>query len=271
MPRRKTTKDSNKLKQGRGQGHGESYKPFLTVRDVPSQGLCHRIKGYKTNRTHHFLSNLERDYFHILEWSPIVVDIREQYPLELAETLSISERLGIRHPADPKTKEPVIMTTDFLIDFLVEGGRSQKARSIKMSSDLSSGRTIEKQEIERTYWTERKIDWGIVTELDIPRTLTKNIQWIHNAMVPGGGPDMSPQMMVQAEIALFDQMQDSRMSMAEAASAVDALLGLKPGTGLFLVRYLIATRQWIVDLAAPIPPDQPLRFSRNDTTQEGIA
>lgn len=272
MPRRKTTSTSNKLKQGRGQGQGESYQPFLTVRDVPSQGLSHRIKGCKTNRTHHFLSNLERDYFYILEWSPAVSDIREQFPLELDETLSISERLGIRHPANPKTKEPVVMTTDFVIDVLVGGRASQKARSIKMSRDLASRRTIEKQEIERTYWAERKIDWGIVTELDIPKALTRNIQWIHSAMLPGDGQDLGPQMVSQAEIALFDEMSGNPgQSFSRAASAVDVLLGLEPGTGLWLVRHLIATRRWEVDMTVPISPDQPLRFLRANSQQTGIA
>jgi len=26
------------IKEGRGLGHGQAYKPWLTVRDVPSQG-----------------------------------------------------------------------------------------------------------------------------------------------------------------------------------------------------------------------------------------
>lgn len=30
---------------------------------------------------HHFLSKLETNYFYWLDWSPIVSDIREQYPL----------------------------------------------------------------------------------------------------------------------------------------------------------------------------------------------
>ncbi|MDD5286786.1 MAG: hypothetical protein PHD54_13100, partial [Desulfuromonadaceae bacterium] len=50
MARSKLVSNANKLKKGLGQGHGENYRPFLTVRDVPSRGLSHRIKGYKSNR-----------------------------------------------------------------------------------------------------------------------------------------------------------------------------------------------------------------------------
>jgi len=111
MPRRMVPSQESKLKQGRGQGHGKDYCPFLTVRDLGSMGLSHRYKGWKTDRVHHLLSNNEKRYFFCLEWSPFVVDIREQFPLPLAETLEIALRLGIKHPTHPKTKEYVVMTT----------------------------------------------------------------------------------------------------------------------------------------------------------------
>ncbi|TEB13795.1 Transposon Tn7 transposition protein TnsA [Pelotomaculum sp. FP] len=45
------------IKDGRGQGHGAEYCPWLTIRDVPSQDLSTRVAGWKTGRVHHFLSN----------------------------------------------------------------------------------------------------------------------------------------------------------------------------------------------------------------------
>jgi hypothetical protein len=59
-----------RLKKGRGQGREADYDPWLHVQDVPSQGLTSRIKGWKTGRTHHLLSELEANYFYMLEWSP---------------------------------------------------------------------------------------------------------------------------------------------------------------------------------------------------------
>jgi TnsA endonuclease N terminal len=84
--------------EGRGQGRGSDYKPGLRIQDVPSQGLVTRVNGWKTNREHHLFSKLELHYFYILDWSSIVSDIREQFPLDLDETLAIAKQLGISHP-----------------------------------------------------------------------------------------------------------------------------------------------------------------------------
>ncbi|WP_233882598.1 hypothetical protein [Brevibacillus laterosporus] len=70
-----------RIKEGRGQGYGREYIPWLLIQDVPSSGRATRIHGWKTNRFHHVHSDLERSYFYILEWSDIVTDIREQFPL----------------------------------------------------------------------------------------------------------------------------------------------------------------------------------------------
>ena len=93
--KRETTRTviERRIEEGRGQGTGVDYKPWLVVQDVSSRGLVHRIKGWKAERVHHLLSNLERDYFYLLEWSLSVTDIREQFPLlPLAETLEIADR-----------------------------------------------------------------------------------------------------------------------------------------------------------------------------------
>ena len=37
----------------------DANKPWLTVRDIPSEGRSHRIFGHKSQRTHHFLSDFE--------------------------------------------------------------------------------------------------------------------------------------------------------------------------------------------------------------------
>jgi hypothetical protein len=74
------------IAEGRGQGHGKNYAPWLRARDVPSNGYVNRILGWKTTRRHEFLSNLEASYFYLLEWSPFVSDVREQFPLNLDET-----------------------------------------------------------------------------------------------------------------------------------------------------------------------------------------
>lgn len=87
----------------------------MHIQDIASTGLASRIKGWKTGRVHHLLSKLETEYFYVLEWSNIVSDIREQYPLlPITETLEIAEQLGILHPTDPRTKESIVMTAQQL-------------------------------------------------------------------------------------------------------------------------------------------------------------
>ena len=50
-------------KEGRGEGFGADYKPWLTARDVPSRGRSHRVLGVTTGRVHHLLSDIERRAF----------------------------------------------------------------------------------------------------------------------------------------------------------------------------------------------------------------
>ena len=55
------------IKEGRGNGEYADYKPWLTVRDLPSLGRVHRVFGHKSRRTQHLLSDLELAAFLLLE------------------------------------------------------------------------------------------------------------------------------------------------------------------------------------------------------------
>lgn len=262
MAKRKRNTDqatiSRRLAEGRGQGKLAEYKPWLHIQDVPSQGLATRIKGWKTGRTHHFLSQLECHYFYLLEWSNIVVDIREQYPLDLDETLAIAEALGIKHPATPGIKEPIVMTTDFLLTLRHGIGTSECARTVKYSKDLSSVRVAEKFEIERLYWKERNIDWGIITELDIKRTVVKNVEWIHSYL---DGTHLSPldaDSIRRIEDFLTPQAREARRPLRDITDECDGAFNLPAGASLSVVRYLLASRRWRVDMRKPIQPSVPL-------------
>ena len=52
MAKRNNNWDSKKLdrwiKEGRGQGEGENYKPWLTIQDFPSMGRVTRVFGWTT-------------------------------------------------------------------------------------------------------------------------------------------------------------------------------------------------------------------------------
>lgn len=153
----------------------EEYEPFLTVRSFPSRGMSSRTKSNKSNRVIHTFSQLELDALYLFEYSNKVIDIREQYPLMYIEdTLRIAEEVNIKHPN--YQGESVYMTTDFFLT-IQEGSKTYNvARTIKPSKDLENKRVIEKFEIERRYYEKNGIDFGILTEKELSRTLTHNME-----------------------------------------------------------------------------------------------
>src|SRR5215470_9882469 len=158
------------------QGEGANYKPWLCVQDVPSLGRVHRIKGWKHGRVHHLLSDLEARVSFIYEWSLQIGDIREQYPLlPLDETLEIAKECGVAHPADIRSRRPMVMTTDFVLTIKKNMATTYQARTLKYTADLIKARTLEKLEIERRYWQARRVDWGIVTEPQASIALAQNV------------------------------------------------------------------------------------------------
>ena len=101
------------IANGFGAGAGASYVPWLRVQDVPSRGRSHKIQGVKIDRIHHFLSDLERAFFLVCEFSEDVVDIREQYPLlQVESTQAIARAIGVRYPRYKGTTLPLVMTTE---------------------------------------------------------------------------------------------------------------------------------------------------------------
>ena len=164
------------IKEKRGQGSGKNYKPFLTVRDVPSKGRVHRRPALTHGRIVHLLSDLELSAFLLFDWHLSIVDIREQFPLDPEKTLNIAQRMGIKHPAVRGVNQ--VMTTDLLIDTVQSGKIVPIAISVKYREELEDERVIEKQELEKRYWEGEAIDWYLFTENEVPATLLRNIKWL---------------------------------------------------------------------------------------------
>jgi hypothetical protein len=259
--KRGTTKKSieKRSKEGRGAGRLSSYKPWLHIQDVPSEGLASRVKGWKTGRVHHFMSLLELAYFYILEWSLHVVDIREQFPLfPQKETITIAASCGVTHPFDYRTKHPVVMTTDFNISTLKEGKIVDCVRTVKYAKDLRSKRTLEKLEIERRYFSARNTDWGIVTENDISRVLAKNVQWVHQYRYTSHFTTLSEEDVRQIASVLTERVVGQDKSLRNITLECDDHLGLELGTSLSIARHLLANRHWQVDMMKPLNPRERL-------------
>lgn len=229
------------IREGRGQGERADYSPWLTTHNVPSNGLISRILGRKTGRLHSYLSRNELEYHYILEYNPLVTDIREQFPMRLCDTLRIAEKLGIRHPV--VNGFPYVMTTDFLIT----ASSRLYARTVKMVKDLSNPRVLEKFRIEAEYWREHEIDWKIVTEREINKDKAANIEWLYS------GESLSvviPDEAVceQFKGMFFDLYQDPQVSFRECIDKTESFFGVPSGTALCALKEFILNGTIHVDM-----------------------
>jgi len=237
-----------KIKEGRGQGDGSDYIPWILISELSSSGTSSRMFGIKVKREHHLLSYFERNYFLMLDFSSEVKDIKEQFPLlELKETESIASNLGIRHPSFKSSN--IVLTTDFLI---VKKDGTKVARTLKPLSNFSK-RQLEKFEIERVYWQRRDIDWGIVTERDMPNeTYLKNLKDLHNAYTV-----ITRSKTTKTDLLnFFDLIQNNlasnlEASMVEFAAKLDVKYGLEGGTLFQVLKFLIAIKAISFDLNIP--------------------
>ena len=222
------------LKEGRGQGTGADYKPWIYIHDFPSRGVSARIPGRTTGRIHHLLSRQEEYYFYILDDDPDVLDIREQFPLRLSETMEIAHTLNVKHPW--KGDFPFVMTTDFLIT-RTDG---LHARTIKCSDELKNPRTIEKFSIEQAYWATRSIDWKIITERQISMDRALNCQWLYSGETPESLiPD--PDTRQKALSSLLELMNGESLLPAGCIEPFESVFRLPAGSAIALYKSLIIT------------------------------
>ncbi|MDY5910462.1 MAG: TnsA endonuclease N-terminal domain-containing protein [Inconstantimicrobium porci] len=257
MAKRKRTQDIEKMiKEGYGSGTYSEYKPWIKIQDVPSLGRVTRVNGIKTNRQHELLSDMERNYFYILEYSNNVKDIREQFPLlPIEDTLSIADELGLKHPKNPETGEYVVMTTDFLITVSTSNGIKEVARTIKSKDDLLDKRILEKFEIERVFWKKRNIDWAIVTEEEIDKTIAHNIRFVQgyrDIKNIDGFIDIDSLEVQDLVYEFLKRIVDDKRSVRAVSLEFDKDMSLKNGCGLSIFKYLIINKIIEVDISNKI-------------------
>ena len=83
--------EKGKLRQNRGTGHHETYKPWIMAAEFNSQGTCSEIVDWKHGRSIQLLSQGEAAAYYLLRWNDDIDDIREQYPLEIKTTLLLAK------------------------------------------------------------------------------------------------------------------------------------------------------------------------------------
>lgn len=257
--------------EGRGKGKLASYAPWVQVADFSSRGNSRRVLSPKTGRVHHLLSDVEWHLFLLLEFAEDVIDIREQYPIDRDDTLSIAAEYRIKHPTYPGTTIPEVMTCDFLV--IRQYGVDQKAEAFncKRTEEAENARSLEKLEIQRRYFHGAGIPHHLVFHSKLPKSKIKNIEWIRSAQArQDEGEPYTGYFNEHSQRVLSDLASHSRSgSVSEYCENYDSLSGAEPGTGLRAVRILLLNRDIQTDLnepnlaAAPISmfrPNKRLRF-----------
>ena len=237
------------LKEGRGQGTGKDYVPWIKVQDFPSQGRSHRIPGWKTGRIHHLLSDLEKRTFYLFEWSDIVIDIREQYPLaDLDLALKIADEMNFKYPEDPQHHFPYILTTDFMLTIERDGKPVQVARTVKSTKELEQKRTVEKLELERRYYEALNLEWGIITERGISKTFACNLDWIHPKYHLESTDSADLVELRRIASTLKEKLLVKNTTVTDITTTLDKEMNLETGTALSLFRHLLARKKVMVDM-----------------------
>lgn len=252
---------ARKLKEGRGQGHGPKYKPYIRVQEFGSRGLSLRVwGGHLTRRIHHYFSQLEYLWHCYFLSQKAVVDIREQFALlPQQRTLALAETLGIRHPADPRSNHPVVMTTDIVVTFVRHGRLQHEAFSVKPSKGLEDARTLDKLSLELRFWREHDIPFHLVSEKELPYDRARNFHMLHHHMVDlHRRVSLSNDRIRDVAEAMTMQVQDTDQQLRHIATKCDTQFSLKPGNSLSIAFYLIATGFWDVDLGKRIRTWQPI-------------
>ena len=286
MTRRKKwnpkTKEA-KIKNGEGQGEGANYKYWVGIRDAPSNKNLYRLYSHKLKRMVLAIAGAEPKYFYILEWNLghvltngyVLTDIREQHPMfdqvmldqTKFSTLSIADEAGIKHPE--LDKYPTIMTSDFCLTLTRGDEVRYLIRTVKPKSDLkwhkngNANSTLQKFEIERRYWKKRGYDWKIVTEDQIPKIFSKNIETLREYYFREQLelPDLPLSFTELKERLSIQVVSSPNEALNEITSKFDHLYGFEEGTSLPIAYHCIACNLWQVNLhQQPFNPDLPIHI-----------
>lgn len=236
------------IREGRGQGSLQSYRPWITIQDFPSRGMVSRVKGATTGRIHHFVSNNELNLFYLLDWSDEILDIREQFPLlDLQHVIEIADKAQIRYPYDTRSGFPYVLTSDFFLETV----RGFEVITVKETPDLKRPRVREKLEIERRYWQEKSIKWRIVTEKEINVIKAKNIEWLSQAkdLDYFDIPNESKGLCIEYFMSQFLVLQ---VPLGDLFHDVEQRFHLKQGVGLNIYKYLVYSKQIQADISKTI-------------------
>ncbi|WP_343665053.1 hypothetical protein [Paraburkholderia tropica] len=143
---------------GYGVPHANNYIPFLSASSV-SLATRSAFSGVKIRRIHQALSGNEARAIHHMNFSPYVLDIREQYPTYLQEDYNRYKLAGTRMPRNKVMTYDIVLTM-VLPDSIHGGYRlSYHGISIKDAEHVLSEADENRQIREHARFADRGWTW----------------------------------------------------------------------------------------------------------------
>jgi len=242
------------LKEGRGQGEGQHYKPWIYIGELPSSGRTGDPMGHKTGRPHQLLSQNEINFFNILEWASDVVDIREQFPLSRTHTLEVAREIGASHPYYPGTHDPAVMTVDFLVTKVRDGKRSLHGYDIKETSEAEDFNSLTKLEITRETLERIDIPHELVFSSQLPKKECEVLAWIQGGLKRRNEMEPYEGFFAEQSAAMAHDLAHTKFkgTLAEYCADFESRASIAKTTGLRLARMLMQAKVVIPPLSANI-------------------
>lgn len=268
-------KISRWLKEGRGQGNGPSYKPWLTVQDFPSNlGRSHRPHSPKLGRHVELLSDVEEAAFLIVERSKFVTEAKEQYPFNRNLSQAVAHELGIRHPTYPGTKIPCVMTVDLLVTVHRPPVTVHIGIDCKTRDKAADSLVLEKLELMRRCLAQFGHQHIVFFDSHIPEQLIRNLVWINSGRPHPQEQLPYPDYLNDATERLYSHLSSTAFGerpLRVVCEEFDSVSGQRPGTSLRAARLLIDSYRLHAELNGPDLPGRPLSdFSLECTETENL-
>lgn len=262
---------AERFAQGRGQGVGDNYIPWVWVQEFASNANQTRIPSLHLKRTIHTFSYLERAMHTWHEYAGYV-DYREQFPMDRRITRGAALQLGIRHPVYPGSRDDTVMMLDTLVvKDGPDGKRTVEAWDAKPLEKLDDNRINDKLKLHKAFCTYIGIEHSFFTEKTLPRDMTETLEWARGGLPLEGELLPYPRFLEVEGERLLNWLRSKRhaLTVGELCASWDAVHQFEPGMSLRLFKVLLWTKQVYLRLDQPQPWDAVLPDQRFYIHKEG--
>jgi hypothetical protein len=190
------------IEEGYGQGHGESYRPFIQIRRKNCSPKGNQSVGPLPGcvRAFHALTRVERQFGMLCQWLG-AIDVREQLPawpfphphplvgamgasgfayLTVPGLVELAAEANIEHGVFPGSDVPYVATLDVVATMPGTVAPRMVVISCKSETDLANARLtsrmIERLELERRYCEAISARYHVAHELALSNSLLSNLE-----------------------------------------------------------------------------------------------